>query len=80
MSALLRFSLRGLIRNAASRKMSGTSSQFLINDPKYSWIRSELNLEERNMGVFDGSWHAKGRVSGEPNAYKNRHNRIHDYS
>ena len=41
--------------------MSSASSDLLINDPKYSWLR-ELGLEADNPGVFDGSWHAQGNV------------------
>ena len=37
-------------------------SSFLINDPKYSWLKS-LGLEEENKGVFNGSWFGSGEVS-----------------
>ena len=43
------------------RAMSGTSSELLVNDPKYSWL-SELGLQAHNPGVFDGSWHGAGEV------------------
>ena len=43
------------------RNMSSASTELLINDPKYSWLR-ELGLEANNPGVFDGSWHAQGNV------------------
>ena len=39
-----------------------SSSSFLINDPKFSWLGKELELQEKNPGVFDGSWHASGKV------------------
>lgn len=35
--------------------LSCTSSQLLIEDPKYSWLK-ELGLESDNKGVFDGTW------------------------
>lgn len=38
------------------------ASSFLINDPKFSWLKQELDLQERNPGVFDGTWHASGKV------------------
>lgn len=35
---------------------------YLINDPKYSWLK-ELGLEETNNGVFDGrQWTGNGEV------------------
>ena len=37
-------------------------SSYLINDPKYSWLKS-LGLEEENKGVFNGSWFGNGEVS-----------------
>ena len=39
------------------------SSNYLINDPDYSWLR-QLGLSERNPGVFDGlNWCGRGPVS-----------------
>jgi hypothetical protein len=35
----------------------------LINDPKYAFLKDELNLKEENDGVFDGTWFANGDVS-----------------
>ena len=44
------------------RTMASTASaDLLINQPKYSWLK-ELGLREENPGVFDGSWHADGKV------------------
>lgn len=44
------------------RSMASTASaDLLINQPKYSWLK-ELGLREENPGVFDGSWHAGGKV------------------
>jgi aldehyde dehydrogenase family 7 protein A1 len=38
-----------------------STSSFLVNDPKYSFLK-ELGLEEKNNGVYDGTWHGKGEV------------------
>ena len=35
----------------------------LINDPKYAFLKDELDLKEENIGVFDGTWFASGDVS-----------------
>jgi hypothetical protein len=35
----------------------------LINDPKYSFLKDELDLKEVNNGVFDGTWFGNGEVS-----------------
>ncbi len=47
------------------RAMSGaraySSSDLLINEPKYSWLK-ELGLQAENPGVFDGTWHGSGPV------------------
>lgn len=42
------------------RAMS-SNPDILINQPKYSWLK-ELGLQEDNPGVFDGTWHAGGKV------------------
>jgi L-ribulose-5-phosphate 3-epimerase UlaE len=39
------------------------SASPLINDPKYSFLKDELDLEEENNGVFDGIWFGNGNVS-----------------
>lgn len=46
----------------------------LINDPKYSFLRNELDLKEENNGVFDGTWFGNGDVSipGEWKVYCNK--------
>lgn len=38
------------------------SSNFLVNDNKYSFLK-ELGLNEENAGVYDGKWDANGNVS-----------------
>jgi hypothetical protein len=38
-----------------------TMSGFLINDPKYSFLK-ELGLAEKNSGVYDGAWRGSGEV------------------
>ncbi|XP_063591115.1 alpha-aminoadipic semialdehyde dehydrogenase-like [Penaeus indicus] len=42
-----------------ARAMS--SSGYLINEPKYAFLK-DLGLEESNKGVFDGKWFANGEV------------------
>lgn len=37
------------------------SSNFLINDPKYSFLK-DLGLQQLNAGVYDGSWKGSGKV------------------
>jgi len=37
------------------------SSKFLIDEPKYSFLK-ELGLDKVNTGVFDGKWSASGKV------------------
>lgn len=34
----------------------------LINNPKYSFLKDELELKEENNGVFDGTWFGNGEV------------------
>ena len=53
---------RTLLR-AMSGAKSYSTSELLINDPKYSWLRN-LGLQEENPGVCDGTWHANGPVRG----------------
>lgn len=43
------------------RNMSVASSNLLINDPKYSFLK-DLGLKEVNHGVFDGQWKGSGKV------------------
>ncbi len=38
-----------------------SSSDLLIHEPKYSWLK-ELGLQAENPGVFDGTWHGSGPV------------------
>jgi aldehyde dehydrogenase family 7 protein A1 len=47
-----------LVRTMSDAK-SYSSSELLINDGKYSWLRN-LGLQEQNAGVYDGTWHANG--------------------
>ncbi|PSN46694.1 Aldehyde dehydrogenase family 7 member A1 [Blattella germanica] len=41
-------------------RLMSTSS--LINDPKYSFLKNELGLQDENKGVFDGAWFGNGEV------------------
>ncbi|CAG7716212.1 unnamed protein product [Allacma fusca] len=38
-----------------------SSGNFLVNDPKYSFLR-DLGIEEVNNGVYDGKWSGSGEV------------------
>lgn len=38
-----------------------TIKNYLINNSKYSFLK-KLGLEERNAGVFDGTWKGSGSV------------------
>lgn len=36
-----------------------SSSSYLINDPKYSFLK-DLDLETTNFGVYNGDWYGSG--------------------
>lgn len=55
--SVVRFSLS---HSRVIRNMS--SSSFLINDPKYGFLK-ELGLSEKNSGVYDGAWKGSGEVT-----------------
>lgn len=63
-SARLSLSLRHQAKY--STRMASSSSSLLISDPAYAWLKTELGLQEVNAGVFDGSWHAQGKVCPTP--------------
>ena len=50
------------LKQLLARAMASTSTDLLVNDPKYSWLK-DLGLQTDNPGVFDGTWHASGPVS-----------------
>ena len=37
-------------------------SSYLINEPKYAFLK-ELDLQETNLGVYNGKWTGSGEVS-----------------
>ncbi|KAH9635320.1 hypothetical protein HF086_017886 [Spodoptera exigua] len=41
--------------------MARNASSYLIDDPKYSFLK-ELGLKEKNVGVYNGKWEANGQV------------------
>uniref|UniRef100_A0A915EFC1 aldehyde dehydrogenase (NAD(+)) n=1 Tax=Ditylenchus dipsaci TaxID=166011 RepID=A0A915EFC1_9BILA len=47
-----------------------SSSAFLINSPKYSFLK-ELGLTEKNNGVFNGQWKGSGKVVDSVNPATN---------
>ncbi|KAJ8951504.1 hypothetical protein NQ318_000200 [Aromia moschata] len=54
--------LFALYKNTIIRRaMTSSASEFLINDPKYSFLK-ELGLKGTNFGVFDGVWKGSGQV------------------
>jgi aldehyde dehydrogenase family 7 protein A1 len=66
MLLLSKSSLRPLhLFNLLARTMSSSSSSsshFLINQPKYAFLK-QLGLVESNPGVYDGQWKGSGQVS-----------------
>jgi hypothetical protein len=54
------FSCYRVTRAFERRNMSALP---LINDPKYAFLKDELDLKEENSGMFDGTWFASGDVS-----------------
>ncbi|XP_057300334.1 alpha-aminoadipic semialdehyde dehydrogenase-like [Hydractinia symbiolongicarpus] len=40
---------------------SRSASGYLINDPKYSFLK-DLGLQEENLGVYNGTWSGSGEV------------------
>ncbi|KAF8356948.1 alh-9, partial [Pristionchus pacificus] len=55
----------------SSTSISLRMSSLLINESKYGFLK-ELGLQEKNHGVFDGSWKASGPVSQSVNPANNR--------
>lgn len=37
-----------------------SSSAYLVDDPKYSFLKNELKLERTNAGVYNGKWNGSG--------------------
>lgn len=37
-----------------------SSSAYLIDDPKYSFLKNDLKLERTNAGVYNGKWIGSG--------------------
>ena len=35
---------------------SAATRELLINAPEYSWLKTELDLQETNSGVYNGEW------------------------
>lgn len=59
---LVAASSKTLTRNFVyTRAMSVSTSEFLINHPQYSFL-TELGLEAKNFGVYDGKWKGSGSV------------------
>ena len=58
MFGLARLALQSPQSLLAFRSMS---TAFLINDPKYAFLK-DLGLEEKNHGVYNGKWGGNGEV------------------
>ncbi|XP_042864012.1 alpha-aminoadipic semialdehyde dehydrogenase-like [Penaeus japonicus] len=50
-----------LTRTSLTIARAMSSSGYLINEPKYAFLK-DLGLEESNKGVFNGKWFANGEV------------------
>lgn len=57
----VRRSLALLQRHSRSYTNSSPQSSFLINDPKYSFLK-DLGLDSVNCGVYNGQWKANGEI------------------
>lgn len=40
--------------------MSSNSGGYLVDDPKYSFLKDDLKLERTNAGVYNGKWFGSG--------------------
>ena len=60
-SLLLRLSAVNTSSNFSSGFRSRNMSTFLINEPKYAFLK-ELDLQETNLGVYNGNWTGSGEV------------------
>ncbi|XP_076252104.1 aldehyde dehydrogenase 7 family member A1 [Rhynchophorus ferrugineus] len=50
-----------IIYKVISQKRTMSNAAFLINDQKYDFLK-ELELDQRNLGVYDGVWKASGDI------------------
>ncbi|KAJ8938603.1 hypothetical protein NQ314_011411 [Rhamnusium bicolor] len=53
--------LFSLCKQRIATRTMVVSTQFLINDSTYSFLK-DLGLKETNLGVFDGTWKGSGQV------------------
>lgn len=37
-----------------------SNSGYLVDDPKYSFLKNDLKLERTNAGVYNGKWFGSG--------------------
>lgn len=51
--------LRLRIASIGARSMSTANASFLVDDPKYSFLK-HLDLERTNNGVYNGKWFGSG--------------------
>lgn len=49
------------IFNLQRRTMSSNSGNYLIDEPKYAFLK-QLGIEKDNAGVFNGQWFGSGEV------------------
>lgn len=57
--AIASITLRRAILLKTSSNSSRMASTYLIDDPKYSFLK-DLGLERTNYGVYDGEWKGSG--------------------
>ena len=52
----------GTTTNFSGIRLTRNMSSYLINEPKYAFLK-ELDLQETNLGVYNGKWTGSGEVS-----------------
>lgn len=45
-----------------SLRTMSSSGGYLVDDPKYSFLRDNLKLERTNPGVYNGKWFGSGNI------------------
>jgi len=64
-----KFPIKSTYTSLWFRTTSRAMSNFLVNDPKYSFLK-ELGLSEKNPGVYDGTWRGSGEVATNYKLYE----------
>lgn len=53
---------KGFIVNINRKISMPSSSAYLIDDPRYLFLKNDLQLERKNDGVYNGKWFGSGPV------------------